>query len=307
MALSDRFAKLWINAKFRARVRALIVDEAHCIAEWGEEFHPLYRELHRLRNYTGQEIPFVACTATCSTPTFDLIWTSLGFGHRPFWGIDVGSDRANLLYITKRLVNTKDPILDILNLLPSDLDENSERELIPKILTYHASEDACRKAKDTWRRALPPHLRDCVYAYSSGISEAAKQDCWDGFLSGQYRILCATDAAGMGCNVPDVEYSIVFECPKSLAVVVQRWGRAGCSRTGIGTCILFVQGWAIRPTPPAVGLAIQQLKGRAKIKVEPKSHTASRGKLDVHLEEFINSDTTESRKLLLNCLSPTQY
>lgn len=132
MALSNSFAKLWTDATFRRRVQALIVDEAHCIEEWGEEFRPLYRELHRLRNFTGQEIPFVACTATCSMTTFDTIWNSLGFGHRPFWGIDVGSDHQNLLYLTRPLVNKKDPILDILNLLPPDLDKTSGCETIPK-------------------------------------------------------------------------------------------------------------------------------------------------------------------------------
>ncbi|KAJ7264712.1 hypothetical protein C8J57DRAFT_987284, partial [Mycena rebaudengoi] len=55
-----------------------------------------------------------------------------------------------------------------------------------------------------------------------------------------------TDTAGMGCNVPDVEYSIVFECPKSLSVLVQRWGRAGRWRTGIGTCMVFVRAWAFQ-------------------------------------------------------------
>ncbi|KAJ6605990.1 hypothetical protein DFH09DRAFT_896944, partial [Mycena vulgaris] len=98
MALSDRFGRLWTDAKFRARVNTLIVDEAHCIDEWGEEFRPVYRQLHRLRSFTGQEVPFVACTATCATRTFDIIWTSLGFGHRPFWGLDAGSERGNLFF-----------------------------------------------------------------------------------------------------------------------------------------------------------------------------------------------------------------
>ncbi|KAJ6540102.1 hypothetical protein B0H10DRAFT_1856041 [Mycena sp. CBHHK59/15] len=77
-----------MEAKFRGRVDALIVDEAHCIDEWGEEFRPMYRELHRLRSFTGQGVPFVACTTTCATNTFNIIRDSLGFGHRPFWGLD---------------------------------------------------------------------------------------------------------------------------------------------------------------------------------------------------------------------------
>ncbi|KAJ7719794.1 hypothetical protein DFH07DRAFT_706076, partial [Mycena maculata] len=59
-------------------------------------FELIYRQLHRLRSFIGQEVPFVACTTTCATSTFNIIWNSLGFGHQPFWGLDAGSDRANL-------------------------------------------------------------------------------------------------------------------------------------------------------------------------------------------------------------------
>jgi superfamily II DNA helicase RecQ len=69
MALSDRFGRPWMDAKFCGRVNALIVDEAHCIDEWGEKSRPMYWELHRLRSFTGQGVPFVACTATCATNT----------------------------------------------------------------------------------------------------------------------------------------------------------------------------------------------------------------------------------------------
>jgi superfamily II DNA helicase RecQ len=289
MALSDHFGKLWTDVKFRTRVQALIVDEAHCIDEWGEEFRPMYKQLHRLRNFTGQEVPFVACTATCATRTFNVIWNSLAFGHRPFWGLDAGCDRNNLFYLTRPLKNISNPTLDVLDILPTNLDDTSDRSLIPKILSYHSSVAGTKTGKETWRRALPPHLRDCVYAYSADISEAAKQECWEGFRSGRYRILCATDAAGMGCNVPDVDYSIVFECPKSLAVLVQRWGRAGRNRTGVGTCMVFVRPGAFRPAPPEVGLAVQRVRGEGKIVIEPVSHTTSRGKLEQNLEAFLNS------------------
>ncbi|KAJ7331013.1 hypothetical protein DFH08DRAFT_633868, partial [Mycena albidolilacea] len=54
---------------FHRRVQALIVDQAHCIGEWGEGFHPMYKQLHRLR----------------MTRTFNVIWNSLSVGYRPFW------------------------------------------------------------------------------------------------------------------------------------------------------------------------------------------------------------------------------
>ncbi|KII94571.1 hypothetical protein PLICRDRAFT_78736, partial [Plicaturopsis crispa FD-325 SS-3] len=224
-----------------------ITDEAHCVDEWGDEdFRPDYRKLDTLRNFTGQEIPFVACTATSSTSTFDVIWKTLGFGYRPFWGIDVGSDRPNLLYLTRTLINTKNPVLDALHVLPTILNADTTREAISKCLFYFDSEAACRLAVRTLRKCLPAHLRDCVQAFSSDLSEEGKQKCWDGFSSGRIRIVCATDAAGMGCNVPDVRYSIIFGCPKSLAVIAQRWGRAGRDRLTAATCILLVPSWAFR-------------------------------------------------------------
>ncbi|KAJ6532174.1 P-loop containing nucleoside triphosphate hydrolase protein, partial [Mycena vulgaris] len=246
MACSDSFVRLWKDSKFRARISALVVDEAHCIHEWGDEFRPEYKKLEMLRSYTGQEVPFVACTATASTPTFDTIWNSLGFGNRPFWGLDVGSDRHNLLYLTRTLSNPANPVLDILNFLPETLDAQTPRDAIDKMLYYFDSESECGKGVNTLRSALPEHLRDCVYAFSSGISDDAKKDCWDGFMSGRYHIICCTDAAGMGCNVHDIKITVIFGCPKSLAVVVQRWGRTGRGRDTIGMCLLLVRSWAFR-------------------------------------------------------------
>ncbi|KAF9559142.1 hypothetical protein CPC08DRAFT_609759, partial [Agrocybe pediades] len=93
---------LWKDSRFRARLTAVVVDEAHCIEDWGDtSFRPLYRNLSMLRSYTGYEVPIVACTATASTLTFNLIWDSLSFGNRPFWGLDVGTDRPNLFYLVR--------------------------------------------------------------------------------------------------------------------------------------------------------------------------------------------------------------
>jgi len=78
MALSESFQKLWKDSKFRSRLIALVIDEAHCIEDWGvDDFRPLYRKLDTLRSYTGYETPVVSCTATCRTSTFNLIWDTL--------------------------------------------------------------------------------------------------------------------------------------------------------------------------------------------------------------------------------------
>ncbi|KAE9383949.1 P-loop containing nucleoside triphosphate hydrolase protein, partial [Gymnopus androsaceus JB14] len=246
MALSESFRnKLWKDSKFRSRLAAVFIDEAHCIDDWGEDdFRPLYRQLDSLRGYTGMEVPFVACTATCKTSTFDLLWKTLAFGNRPVWGIDVGAERPNLFFHTRILENTHNPVLDALNILPTTITSDTHREDIPKCLFYFKSEGACREAVQTLRKVLPEHLRDSVYPFSSDMSETAKEKCWKGLGDGSIRIVCATDAAGMGCSIPDVEYSIIFDLPQGLSVVAQRWGRAGRARDSLGVCILLVPSWA---------------------------------------------------------------
>ncbi|KAE9392473.1 P-loop containing nucleoside triphosphate hydrolase protein, partial [Gymnopus androsaceus JB14] len=201
MVLSDSFSKLWKDTKFRRRLTAVVIDEAHCVDEWGgDDFRPKYQKLDWLHAFTGKEIPFVACTATCQTRTFNTIWDTLGYGARPFWGVD-------------------------------DLDNS---------ILYFDSKTACHKAVDTLRKCLPSHLQSAVYAFSANLSPSAKERCWNRFAEGTYRILCATDAAGMGCDVPDVKNIISFGCPNAFASVIQRWGHAGRDRTTQGTCLLLV-------------------------------------------------------------------
>ncbi|KAF8816642.1 P-loop containing nucleoside triphosphate hydrolase protein [Phlegmacium glaucopus] len=292
MALSESFYKLWKDSHFRKRLTAVVVDEAHCIDEWGDDdFRPLYRKLNTLRNYTGYEIPVVACTATARTSTFDLIWSTLGYGNRPFWGLDVGTDRPNLFYITRPISDPKQPLLDILNLLPGILDGGTKLEDIRKSLLYFDSEAACREAVQFLRKVLPPHLRSCVHAFSSDISEKGKKAAWAKFQCGEYRILCATDAAGMGCNVPDIEYVVSFGVPKSksLSTVAQRWGRGGRDRETQAVCFLLLPKWAFRPAP-AHALIHQHLERGRKTKraEESKKDMLQRANLDERLENFIN-------------------
>ena len=187
--------------------------------------------------------------------------------------------------------NTKNPILDLLNLLPPSISGSTSPDAIPKTIVYMDSEDACRMGTETFRKCLPSHLRPCVYAFSSILSEEAKADSWERFTSGKIRILCATDAAGMGCNVADIQYVVIIGCPRSLSIVAQRWGRAGRDRKTLAVCILLVPRWAFRltvPAAPAPSQALRQLKGKKKIQLEPKRHTEQRAKLPSSLEEYIN-------------------
>ena len=206
MALAPSFQKLWKDSCFWMWITAIVVDEAHCIAEWGgEDFQPTYCSLETLCGYIGQEIPIIACTATYPTKTFDLIWTTLGYGFHPFRGLDVGSDWPNLLYITCILENPRILSSTSLN-YPNDLTAESLLDTILKCIFYFDPEDTCHKAVQFIRKCLPDHIHRCVHAFSSNMSELEKLWCWEFFSNGGYHIIFATDAAGIGCNVSDVSW-----------------------------------------------------------------------------------------------------
>ena len=147
----------------------------------------------------------------------------------------------------RELKNKKNPIFDVLNtLLPANLDGNTKPEEIDKALLYFDSESRRAEAVKVLKKVLPPHLRGLVHSYSSTILVQGKTAIWDKFKSGQLRTICATDATGMGCNVPDIKNTVIFalpQCPKSISVVIQHWGRTACDRRISGTCQLLLPDW----------------------------------------------------------------
>ncbi|KAJ6590086.1 hypothetical protein DFH09DRAFT_838388, partial [Mycena vulgaris] len=64
MVLSSTFIQMWQDRSFRHRVQAIVIDEAHCIIEWGDNFRREYSGLAKLRDYIGQDIPILAAAAT---------------------------------------------------------------------------------------------------------------------------------------------------------------------------------------------------------------------------------------------------
>ncbi|KAJ6447740.1 P-loop containing nucleoside triphosphate hydrolase protein, partial [Mycena sanguinolenta] len=111
---------------------------------------------------------------------------------------------------------------------------------ILKCLLYFDTIEVCGKAVETLRKCLLPHLRHLVQEFQSELSEAGKAQTWDQYNSGQICLLCTTDAAGMGCNVPDIQFTILVGLPKSASILGQHWGRTARDRMIEGTCILLV-------------------------------------------------------------------
>lgn len=292
MVLSAQFRSLLLNVLFRERLRVLAVDEVHLIKDWGDDFRIKFKELHRLCVYTGVEIPFFSCTATASTETFNTVWFDLGYGRRPFWGVDIGIERLNLRYTVRRLVNLDAPILDVLNLLPHEVNKTTLPSSIQKALVFQKTCDDCRQTVNILCQCLPESLCDCVEAFYAGLSEGQKDFFWNQFRAGVIRILVSTVATSIGCNDRDVGVVINAHLPESLAGVSQQWGRAGRSTDLEALCLQLAPSWAFRPHIQSMNPVLAHVQGSsAAPSTEQKRDTVRRAKLETVLEEFINVGT----------------
>lgn len=189
--------------------------------------------------------------------------------------------------MTRTLKHPKNPLLEVLNFLPANINSKMTMFDIDKGIIYLDSVAGCQALKNEIQKCLPPHLCDCVYAFSAMPSARAKDMVWKGFSNGQIQILVATDAAGMGCNVPDVVYTIVFGCLKTFSSVAQRWGWVGRNHVTAEVCILLVPPGAYPPSLPAVAPSLQQLRGPQKTPVETKADVAKQERLDKPLLKFL--------------------
>ncbi|KAF9790789.1 hypothetical protein BJ322DRAFT_1135277 [Thelephora terrestris] len=94
---NPRMKKLYADEEARKRILGVLVDEAHVIREWADKFCKDYGELKTLRVILGNNVPWWALSATFTDPIFKTVYNTLSFGtSRPFWGIDVGTERPNL-------------------------------------------------------------------------------------------------------------------------------------------------------------------------------------------------------------------
>ena len=257
---------------------AIVVDEAHVIESWKDEFRKDYGELETLRIIAGTEIPWLALTATSSTRTFEIIYRSLAMGgQRPFYGIDLGADRPNLAQWVRPMEYSAASLHDILAFVPVSPNSPSD---FPKTIFYFKTRKLCRQARDLCRAVIPSELRKVMFAFTAVCSEQFKLEVINKLRDGKdVRWVFATIAAGMGTDIPDIERSIIFGVDP-LGETFQKGGRAGRAVTMNAIMIWIVEPWAFEPRESSASKPTGTKKSSAE---EEK-----RQKMDQSARKYIN-------------------
>ena len=238
---NPRFKKLFRREDFRRRVISMVVDEAHVIEDWKNEFRKDYGELEILKIIMGIEIPWLAVTGTSSTETFETIYQTLGMGSaRPFYGVDRGSDRPNLRQWVRPMEYPASSLVDLLAFVPKTPARPSD---FPKAIFYLNTRQLVRRACDLCRSVVAPEFRKCLYAYTEINSEDYKEKVIDLLRDGkEIRWVFATIAAGMGMDIPDIELAVIFGTD-TFKSAFQKGGRAGRDPAIDATMVWIVEPW----------------------------------------------------------------
>jgi ATP-dependent DNA helicase RecQ len=202
------------NASFcaaldRARVARLVVDEAHCISQWGHDFRPDYGRLGELRRRLG--VPAAAFTATATPEVRADIARQLHLSD-PL-ELVTGFERPNLTLAVEPCRSRADKGHALGRLL---------RDVGPPGLIYAAT----RKNVDLWAEHLDG-LGLRAGRYHGGLGDAERTRVQDDFLAGRLDVIAATNAFGMGVDKRDLRFVAHADVPGSLEAYYQEVGRAG--------------------------------------------------------------------------------
>ncbi len=202
---SERFRRLLQQA----RPARLIVDEAHCISQWGHDFRPDYRRLAGFRTELG--VPAAAFTATATPDVRADIATQLGL-QDPL-DLITGFERPNLTLAVEPCRSREDK-------------QAALGRLVADMGTPGIVYAATRKTVELWADALAGQgLR--TGRYHAGLSDEERSRAQEDFLAGRIDVIVATNAFGMGVDKADIRFVAHAELPGSVEAYYQEAGRAG--------------------------------------------------------------------------------
>ncbi|KDQ05592.1 hypothetical protein BOTBODRAFT_91757, partial [Botryobasidium botryosum FD-172 SS1] len=216
-----------------------VVDEAHLIALWGQDFRPHWGRIGEVQSLVPSRVPITLASATAPDPILTVMKKSVHITDSNHLFVNIGNFRPNLVW-EARVMRERASLSERLAFM---VPENpSPANFFPNecaLVYVNTRTDAC-EVLDAIRKRLPAELRPMVQVFHALRGTLTKAWILYYMFLKLLRILICTEAAGMGCDFSGVHLVVHYLAPKSLISWVQRAGRGG--RDGKRClCLLLVE------------------------------------------------------------------
>jgi bloom syndrome protein len=218
---NERMVDMFKDLHSRGKLARIVIDEAHCVSQWGHDFRPDYKQLGTMRDkFPG--VPVIALTATATENVKQDVIHQL---HMKDWKMFHQSfNRPNLFY--RVMIKSKGIVKNLIELISESYSKQSG-------IIYCLSRKECEVVAGKLMQA-----GISAHHYHAAMESMEKKQVQAKWQSGKYDVIVATIAFGMGIDKPDVRFVIHHSAPKSLEGYYQETGRAG--RDGeLSGCYLY--------------------------------------------------------------------
>jgi len=189
----EGFRELMKSSDFCNNLVGIVVDEAHCISQWGGDFRVAYSQLGDLRSYVPTNVPILATSATLAPAALKEVQHKLQIDSSNMFFLNLGNDRPNITPSVIQMKNSSD-YSALLPLIGQDITGPAN---LPKTIIFTNSVQHTLEILRFLEEHLPPTCGPYLDIFHALRSSNSKKEALKHFRHGRRKILVATEAAGM--------------------------------------------------------------------------------------------------------------